>query len=194
MEDKSILNLKAIICVAPWGIWITKNVIPFKGKSLSPLEFFYNIKFVYNEIKVSPKSNPMRQLRTFEIDKSNPYNCFNDASNGNHGGRGAGVSLFLSNSHYCVLKLGLGRGTNNWSKIRALIALIRISIEKGLDFLQVFSDSELTIDWIQGNAKMHNILLHQILYQIKPLIANFSKIYFTHIYRVCNMLAYKLSK
>lgn len=55
---------------------------------------------------------------------------------------------FFPDTHWLSFTLSLGRGTDNWAKLRTLASLLRITIEKEIVELQVLSDSRAVIDWI----------------------------------------------
>jgi hypothetical protein len=54
--------------------------------------------------------------------------------------------LFLSESHFFKLTMGLGNGTNNYVEIMSFKILLLFSKEKGVISFQIFWDSMLAIN------------------------------------------------
>jgi hypothetical protein len=64
-----------------------------------------------------------------------------------------GGDLHLHGFHHFLFHLGVDWGSNYWEKLYALVASLRIAVEKGIKSIQVFGDSKITIDWMIGNLK-----------------------------------------
>ena len=107
---------------------------------------------------------------------------------------GAGCVLFTSEAITFPFKLDLGMHSINWAELKALAPLLIIALEKGLEGLQVFGDSELKIDWEKGKSEMHNLFLQPVLDQINILMGRFYILPFIHVYKEHNMQADRLSK
>lgn len=75
----------------------------------------------------------MRQNRTLEIHIKTPWSFSDGKCKGNPWGCGAGGALFLSNSLHFSFKLVLGKGSNNWTELKALAALLRTAIEQAVN-------------------------------------------------------------
>lgn len=60
--------------------------------------------------------------------------------------RGIGFVLYLSLFHCFTGKPNVGRGSNNYGDINALLALLKCIVDKNISDLQVFGDSELTVN------------------------------------------------
>ena len=56
-----------------------------------------------------------RRILEVEIDRTSPWAYFDGATQNNSCGGGA--VLFLSESHYFVMYMGLGEGTNNFARV-----------------------------------------------------------------------------
>lgn len=87
-----------------------------------------------------------RNVHSEEIDESIPWGFFNGAIQWTTSSCGIVGCLYLSNSHYFLLKSGLGEGTNNFVDLLALKMLLLFVVQKGCRNLQVFSDSMLIIN------------------------------------------------
>ena len=107
---------------------------------------------------------------------------------------GGGGCLYISTSHYYLIKLGLGDGTNNYAEIMVLKLLSLFFVEKGCKTLQVFGESMLIINWEKGFQRCYISRLVPIFEEVMRLINLFDTISFTHLYREWNRLMYRLSK
>ena len=94
------------------------------------------------------KENRVNNL--LQIDKTSPWGFFDNASQGNLVRSDVGCVLFTLDAITFPFKLGLGMHSINWEELKDLAPLLGISLEKGLEGLQVFGDSELKIDWEKG--------------------------------------------
>lgn len=94
--------------------------------------------------------------------------------------------------NYFEGKVFLGEGTNNLGELTAL--LLRAAYNKGLNSLQVFGDSEISIRWMQGRNQIQWAGLFNLATHLRVLSNTFDKISFEHIYRQHNVQADTLSK
>jgi hypothetical protein len=58
---------------------------------------------------------------------------------------GIGFVLYWSNSHFLSFKGGLGRGTHNIGKFLTLYYAFKLSMERGVNHLHDFGDSNMVI-------------------------------------------------
>jgi ribonuclease HI len=123
-----------------------------------------------------------------------PWDYFDGVSSEDHLICGGGGCLYLSTTHYFLLKSGLGAGTNNYAELLALKLLLLFVVEKGCKTLQVFGDSMLIINWENGVQRCHISRLVPIYEEVLRIINVFDSISFTHLYREQNQLADRLSK
>lgn len=63
------------------------------------------------------------------IERTFPWAYFDGSAQ--QDGCGEGVVLHLSEDHYFKIKMGLGRGTNNYLELNSLRLLLIFSLEKG---------------------------------------------------------------
>jgi ribonuclease HI len=73
------------------------------------------------------------------------------------------------------------------------LALIEDTIEMGIRNVEVFMDSKLVVEQMNGRWKINNQFLKMIFDEIQNLKLNFDYITFTHIYRDLNKTADKLA-
>ena len=57
---------------------------------------------------------------------------------------------FFSADCYISFKAGLGHGTNNYAELLGLKLLLKLALENNITNLQVFGDSQLVINWVNG--------------------------------------------
>ena len=72
--------------------------------------------------------------------------------------------------------------------------LLIFAHEKGLQWLQIFGDSMIVINWMNNAQRCHNILLTPIPEEVFQLKSTFELITFRHIYRERNTEADRCSK
>lgn len=113
-------------------------------------------------------------------------------SNTNVGG--GGFILYLSEQHYFKVKMGLGVGTNNFEKFITLRHLLHFSLYHDCRDIQIYGDSNNTINWISKNTRCHAYTLLNIMDEVMHFIPLFNSILFFHIYREHNHSVDGLSK
>ena len=70
---------------------------------------------------------------------------------------------------------------------------MNIAKEEGLTNLNIYGESKLVIEWMQGSRAHGSILLRISLQLAKDLKATFTSVHFHHIYRYFNQEANNLS-
>jgi len=80
------------------------------------------------------------------IDESSEWDFFDGDYQGNPYLYGVEGTILLKASHHLDLLVGLGCGTNNWAKLRTSVALLRMTMELGVEKLQVHGYSKLIKD------------------------------------------------
>ena len=101
--------------------------------------------------------------------------------------------LFLKDDHYFTFKAGLGGGSNNFAELYALKLLLTLALDKQVSSIQVYGDSLLIINCIQGKYKSHNLNLAELLCEVIRLNDFFEQAVYQHIYRERNTMANKLA-
>ena len=133
-----------------------------------------------------------RRRLEVEIDRSSPWDFFNGATQNDY--RGGGAVLFLTNSHYFVLSMGLGEGTNNFSELMSLKLLLIFSLEKGCNKLNFMGDSLNVINWINQTQECKQLRLAHTLSSIRLLLQRLDSFSCRHVYMENNQEADKASK
>lgn len=128
------------------------------------------------------------------MDSTRPWAYFDGASQNNNQLCGRGALLYLSESLFFKLKMGLETGTNNYARLTSLKLLLLFAGEKGVKTIQIFGDSMTVINWTQKTQKCHNILLLSLLEEIFRILDPFDSFSLQHIYRERNSEANLLSK
>ena len=82
----------------------------------------------------------------------------------------------------------IGRATNNVAEYQALIAGLEVALDRGVERLDVFLDSELVVRQVNGRYKVKDGLkpLHQ---QACLLLSNFHEVDVKHVRREQNSAA-----
>ena len=133
-----------------------------------------------------------RRILEVEIDRTSPWAFFDGAAQNNSCGGGA--VLFLSESHYFVMSIGLGEGTNNFAELMSLKLLLIFALEKGCNELNFLGDSMNVINWINQAQDCRHLRLAHTLYSIRLLLIRFVSFSCRHVYRENNKEADKASK
>ena len=100
---------------------------------------------------------------------------------------GGGAFLYLSESHFFELSMGLGEGTNNYAKLMSLKLLMIFAVEKGCNNLPVYGDSMNVINWIKGTQQCRILRLENVLRSAREILSSFDFFSCQHIYRENNV-------
>ena len=107
---------------------------------------------------------------------------------------GAGICIFLNDSHFLEFSLGVGYGTNTKAELLSLWALLHISHMMGIPLAQLYGDSLVIINWAKGSTALSPPELVHWCRETKKLATSFPDLSFSHIYREHNKTADRLSK
>lgn len=112
---------------------------------------------------------------------------------GNPGPAAAGV-VFYNDEQEKVAEFSefLGHATNNQAEYKSLILALEKTKAYKLKEIEVFLDSELVVNQLNGNYRVKNEGLKPLYQQVLALISKFDKISFSHTLREGNKLADKL--
>ena len=102
--------------------------------------------------------------------------------------------LHIAESHFFILSMGLGGGTNNSAELMSLKLLLMFAIEKGCTDLNFLGDSMNVINWINQTQDCRHLTLTHIIYSIQQLLSHFNSYSCRHVYRANNKEADKASK
>ena len=147
---------------------------------------------LYNSFPEHIRAGRERRIITLDIDKSLPWAFFDGASQNNICGGGA--ILFLSASHFFVMSMGLGGGTNNFAELMSLKLLLVFALETGCTVLNFFGDSLNVINWINHTQACRDLRLAHIISSIQQILLRFDSFSCRHVYREINQEADLASK
>jgi probable phosphoglycerate mutase len=83
----------------------------------------------------------------------------------------------------------IGVATNNVAEYRALLAGLEAALERGVEEVEVVSDSELLVKQMRGEYKVKNEALQHLVAEAHDLAARLGKVSFTAVRREHNDLA-----
>ena len=86
----------------------------------------------------------------------------------------------------------IGTATNNVAEYRGLLAGLRSALERGVDELEVVSDSELLVKQMRGEYKVKNETLRTLQREAAGLAAGLERVSYTAVRRAHNELADRL--
>jgi ribonuclease HI/probable phosphoglycerate mutase len=116
------------------------------------------------------------------------------ACRGNPGIGGAGA--VIADAEDNVLWEGkeyLGHCTNNIAEYKALILGFKGAQSKGFKHLDVYLDSELLANQINGSYKVKNQNLKILMEEVRTLMSSFESVAVKHVFRCHNVQADKLA-
>ncbi|PID70269.1 hypothetical protein CSB37_02690 [bacterium DOLZORAL124_38_8] len=129
-----------------------------------------------------------------EKPKKTGFLCADGGSRGNPGVSGAGAVIYNQDKE--ILWQGgkyTGINTNNFAEYHGLILGLQQAQKLEITHLQVFLDSKLAIEQMNGNWKVKHPQIKILFQQAKELAQNFLEISFTHIPRAKNKKADELA-
>jgi ribonuclease H / adenosylcobalamin/alpha-ribazole phosphatase len=86
----------------------------------------------------------------------------------------------------------IGVATNNVAEYRALLAGLESALERGVDELEVVSDSELLVKQMRGEYKVKNAALRELVDEAESLARRVGRVRYTAVRREHNELADRL--
>ena len=86
----------------------------------------------------------------------------------------------------------IGTATNNVAEYRGLIAGLESALQRGVDELEVVSDSELLVKQMQGEYKVKNETLRTLQREAAELADGLKRVTYTAVRRAHNELADRL--
>jgi ribonuclease HI len=114
-------------------------------------------------------------------------------SRGNPGPAAYGYVLESEDGHVLDARgEAIGTATNNVAEYRGLIAGLESAVERGVDELEVVSDSELLVKQMQGEYKVKNETLKSLHRDASELAAGLKRVTYTAVRRAHNELADRL--
>ena len=86
----------------------------------------------------------------------------------------------------------IGVATNNVAEYRALVEGLRSAVERGVDELDVVSDSELIVKQMRGEYRIKNEALRALALEAETLARRVGRVTYTAVRREHNELADRL--
>ena len=114
-------------------------------------------------------------------------------SRGNPGPAAYGYVLESEDGHVLDARgEAIGTATNNVAEYRGLIAGLDSAVQRGVDELEVVSDSELLVKQMQGEYKVKNETLQVLQREAAELASGLKRVTYTAVRRAHNELADQL--
>ena len=86
----------------------------------------------------------------------------------------------------------IGVATNNVAEYRGLLAGLEAALERGVEEVEVVSDSELVVKQMRGEYKVKNETLRDLVDEAQALESRFKRVTYTAVRREHNELADRL--
>ncbi|HSS81581.1 MAG TPA: reverse transcriptase-like protein [Gaiellaceae bacterium] len=86
----------------------------------------------------------------------------------------------------------IGTATNNVAEYRGLLAGLEAALERGVDEVEVISDSELLVNQMRGEWKIKNDTLRELVDEANALADKLKRVTYTAVRREHNELADRL--
>jgi probable phosphoglycerate mutase len=86
----------------------------------------------------------------------------------------------------------IGKATNNVAEYRGLLAGLESAIKRGVDEVEVVSDSELLVNQMRGEYKVKNETLRELVDDAEALARRLKRVTYTAVRREHNELADRL--
>ena len=114
-------------------------------------------------------------------------------SRGNPGPAAYGYVLESEDGHVLDARgEAIGIATNNVAEYRGLIAGLESALQRGVDELEVVSDSELLVRQMLGEYKVKNETLRELQREAAELASQLRRVTYTAVRRAHNELADRL--
>ena len=185
-------KLKSLPLLITWGIWLARNGAIFKEKVSIPEIISAQVIGLYKALPEYIRAADQRRNLDLLIDKTHPWGFFDGAAQNEMCGGGA--VLYLSETHYFTITMGLGPGSNNYAELMSLKLLLIFASERGIKRLSVCGDSLNVINWIKKIQACRNIRIVNILSTVQNIILSYDTFLCQHVYRENNKEADQASK
>ena len=134
----------------------------------------------------------LRQRASTAVNRDDDrYHLYTDGgARGNPGPAGIGARLMTAAGDVVEdLADYIGRATNNVAEYQALIAGLEIALDRGVERLDVFLDSELVVRQVNGQYKVKDAGLKPLHQQACLLLSKFHEVDVKHVRREQNSAA-----
>ena len=142
------------------------------------------------ESAAAPASTPPAAARPVNPDDDR-YRLYTDGgARGNPGPAGIGARLMTAGGEVVEdLADYIGKATNNVAEYQALIAGLEVALDRGVERLDVFLDSELVVKQVNGQYKVKDAGLKPLHRQACVLLSKFHEVDVRHVRREQNSAA-----
>lgn len=115
------------------------------------------------------------------------------ASIGNPGPAGIGALLAIASGEVVEISEPIGRATSNEAEYTALIRGLEEAESRGVDDIEVLSDSELMVRQVAGEYRVKSARLKPLFARVGRLVARFVRFRIKHVPREFNRAADRLA-
>jgi len=157
----------------------------------------FNNKYQATTLPSTLQQVYLQTLQSIKLNKKLLLNHILQVDGGSRGNPGlAGAGAILLNQlgqKIASLKLYLMASTNNVAEYQSLIMGLTTTLEKGIKYLEVHSDSKLLIHQLNGQYKINTPHLLPLYQEVIFSLTRFKKVNSTYIARKFNKLADSLA-
>lgn len=170
-----------------WEIWKARNLLTFKGISLSIWVIVLNILVAFREwcpdgIQARKSSNRLKSPPS--MPENGCKGLFDGSSQRNDSIGGASAIICLNEYKSFKLKMNYGEKTNSRCELLALWMLLFFANHLGIKDIHVGGDSKVIIVWVNEKSRLHVMSLLPWMQKIRVLMTSFENSSFICIHVV----------
>ncbi len=182
---KAIVESIQIVKLSTFPTEDIKSLMPSDDISLSADDHLKTIFFKYEKYN-KPKSLSSKS----DLDTTDIKIYADGGSRGNPGPSASGYVLLTEDDQLIKANgVFLGTTTNNQAEYKSIKFALQDALALGTKTVDVYMDSLLVVNQINGKFKIKNEALYPIYRDIKDLVTQFDSVSFTHVPRALNKLA-----
>eukprot|EP00253_Pinus_taeda_P006389 PITA_06389 len=144
-------KLQSLPIITCWYIWLARSWMIFDDKPPNWLHIISLITAAYHSLPNPPQPRNRSLRDPPPIDRSTPWAFFDGSAQ--QQGCGGGFLLYKNEQHFYKVKMGLGRGTNNFAEIISLRHLLHFALGHNCLHIHIFGDSNIIIDWFNNTTE-----------------------------------------
>jgi len=116
------------------------------------------------------------------------FKIYTDGGSRGNPGPSAAAGVIFSPEHKLLVEVKefLGIQTNNYAEYKGLIITLKKCVQHRITRVEVFMDSKLIVEQLNGNFKVKSESLKILFDEVKELLKSFETITFTHLRRELN--------
>ena len=162
-----------------------KSLMPSENIKLSADDHIKTVFFEYERYK-----EPKNLSTNIDLDTDHIKIYADGGSRGNPGPSASGYVLLTEDDQLIKANgVYLGITTNNQAEYKSIKFALQDALELNTKSVDVYMDSLLVVNQINGKFKIRNEALYPIYRDIKDLVTRFDQVTFTHVPRALNKLA-----